>query len=42
MIAVCASELPLNGKWFSFEPGRGVLHDASIVRWLVEPLPSEA
>ena len=37
---VCASALPLNGMWFILTPAAD--WNASIVRWLVEPLPSEA
>ena len=36
---VCASELPLNGMWFSLMPAAD--WNASIVRWLVDPTPSD-
>jgi hypothetical protein len=39
MICVCASAPPLNGMWLSLMSA--ACWNASIVMWLVDPLPSE-
>jgi hypothetical protein len=40
MTSPCAAGLPLYGMWFNWIPAVDL--NISIVRWLVEPLPSEA